>query len=382
LDLNEEQNMSVLVVVTSNDRLGGTGRSTGLWAEELAQPYKVLSAAGIDFEIASPRGGTPPVDEISLGPQFLSAEVKEFLDDPAVQKRLAASRRLADVRDNDYDGIFIVGGFGVMWDLVGDPDLGALLARHAGRQDPIAAVCHAPAALAQVTLPDGSNLVAGRPVTGFSTDEENAVALGVPGLGTVEDALRQAGGAYVKAAEDFAPHVISDGHLHTGQNPNSSELLARTFVADLRRPTARELLLDWLLNYRDIDHAVSLFAEYGVIELPYLTSVGIKARYHGRAEIREFFELLLTIYPDWGFTREDITILIDTPDQVFAEYVTRPTAADTGRRIVHLFMGRVVARDGKIVLAREGLNTVAAAQALLPGGVADLPAPGFEVLSY
>jgi putative intracellular protease/amidase len=374
--------MSVLMVVTSNERLGGTGRSTGLWAEELAQPYKILAEAGIDFEIASPKGGTPPVDEISLAPQFLTAEVKDFLDDPAVQQRLASTRRLAEVRDTDYDGIFIVGGFGVMWDLVDDPDLRALLARHADRDAPIAAVCHAPAALAKVTLTDGRNLVAGRPVTGFSTDEENAVALGVPDLATVEDVLREAGGVYRKAADDFAPHVVSDGHLHTGQNPNSSELLARTFVADLRRPTAKDLLLDWLLNYRDIDHAVSLFAADAAVELPYLTSVGIKARYQGHAEIREFFELLLQIYPDWGFAREDITVLIDTPDQVFAEYVTRPTAAATGRRIVHLFMGRVEARAGKIVLAREGLNTVAAAQALLPGGVAELPAPTAEVRSY
>jgi hypothetical protein len=145
---------------------------------------------------------------------------------------------------------------------------------------------------------------------------------------------------------------------------------------------AKATLLKFLAVYRNTEEAAAMFAEDGAFELPYLTSVGIQARYVGRQEVKRFLDLVLELYPDMSFNPEDIHVLIDTPDQAFAEYVARPTAAATGRRIIHLFMGRIVVQRGEIRLLREGLNTVAAAQALLPGGPAEISVPDGVVKSF
>jgi ketosteroid isomerase-like protein len=142
------------------------------------------------------------------------------------------------------------------------------------------------------------------------------------------------------------------------------------------------VLLEYLLAFPDPDKASSLFADDGVFELPYLVSVGIEPRAEGRENIRRFISGVLDLYPDFRFEAKDVTVLIDTPTQAFAEYVAHPTAAATGRRVHHLLMGRIVVENGEIKLLREALNTVATAQALLPGGAADLPAPGMEISSF
>ena len=144
----------------------------------------------------------------------------------------------------------------------------------------------------------------------------------------------------------------------------------------------QRLLLEYLLAFQDPEKASSLFAEDGVFELPYLVSVGLEGRQQGRANIRDFIAAVLDLYPDFSFDAEDISVLIDTPTQAFAEYIAHPTAAATGRHVHHLLMGRIVVENGQITLLREALNTVATAQALLPGGAADLPAPGTEIRSY
>jgi uncharacterized protein len=142
------------------------------------------------------------------------------------------------------------------------------------------------------------------------------------------------------------------------------------------------LLLEYLLAFQDPEKASSLFAEDGVFELPYLVSVGVKPRAEGRDNIRDFISGVLDLYPDFKFDARDVTVLIDTPTQAFAEYVTHPTAAATGRQVHHLLMGRIVTENGQIKLLREALNTVATAQALLPSGAADLPAPVKEISSF
>jgi uncharacterized protein len=142
------------------------------------------------------------------------------------------------------------------------------------------------------------------------------------------------------------------------------------------------LLLEYLLAFHDPEKASSFFADDGVFELPYLASVGIEPRHEGPNSIQGFISGVLDLYPDFRFDAKDVTVLIDTPTQAFAEYVAHPTAAATGRQVHHLLMGRVVAENGKIKLLREALNTVAVAQALLPGGAADLPAPGKEISSF
>ena len=144
----------------------------------------------------------------------------------------------------------------------------------------------------------------------------------------------------------------------------------------------RRLLLEYLRAFPDPDKAASLFAQDGAFELPYLVSVGVQPRAEGRDDIRDFISGVLELYPDFAFAAEDVTVLIDTPSQAFAEYVAHPTAAATGRKVHHLLMGRIVVENGQIKLLREALNTLATAQALLPGGAADVPAPGKEISSF
>jgi len=142
------------------------------------------------------------------------------------------------------------------------------------------------------------------------------------------------------------------------------------------------VLLKYLAAFPDAERASLLFADDGVFELPYLVSVGIEPRARGPEEIRRFIAGVAELYPDFTFDANDVRVLIDTPTQAFAEYVSHPTAAATGRRVHHLLMGRIVVENGEIKLLREALNTVATAQALLPGGAADLASPGMEIRSY
>ena len=144
----------------------------------------------------------------------------------------------------------------------------------------------------------------------------------------------------------------------------------------------QRVLLDYLLAFHDPEKASSFFADDGALELPYLVSLGLTPRAEGREKVRDLISAVLELYPDFKFDAKDVTVLIDTPTQAFAEYVAHPTAAATGRQVHHLLMGRAVVENGRIKLLREALNTLAAAQALLPGGAADVPAPGMEVKSF
>ena len=144
---------------------------------------------------------------------------------------------------------------------------------------------------------------------------------------------------------------------------------------------AQHLLQDLLSVIPSGHKASAFFADDGVLELPFLHSVGMPTRYQGRTQIRDFYEGIRSIFPDFEFKPHDTRILITTPNQVFAEYMAHTTAAGTGRLVHHLFAGRLVAEGGKIKLLRESLNVAAAAQSLNPKGAADLPPPGVEVFS-
>ena len=144
---------------------------------------------------------------------------------------------------------------------------------------------------------------------------------------------------------------------------------------------AKTLLLDFLAAVTNGTDAGALFTEDGAVELPFLYSVGIPWRHEGRQAIRELQAFLGELYEGFGFPPEDTTVLIDTPEQVFAEYMAKPTVRATGRTIHHLFAARVVAENGLIKLVRESLNPFAAAQGILPGGVKDLPDPQSVVFS-
>ena len=224
--------MRIVMVLTSHDRLGDTGRKTGFWLEEFAAPYYVFRDAGAEVTLASPKGGQPPLDPKSDAPDGQTDATRRFKQDAAAQAALGATVKLADVRPDDQDAVFYPGGHGPLWDLAEDAHSIALIESFWQAGKPVGAVCHAPAVLRRVTV-DGKPLVKGRRVTGFSNTEEAAVELTkvVPFL--VEDELKRLGGHYEKAA-DWQSFAIVDGKLVTGQNPASSEAAAMELVKLLR----------------------------------------------------------------------------------------------------------------------------------------------------
>ena len=224
--------MRVLMVLTSHDRLGDTGEKTGFWLEEFAAPYYRLLDAGVELTLASPAGGQPPLDPKSSQPDAQTDATRRFDADPDAQGLLADTAKLSEVSAEDYDGVFYPGGHGPLWDLAVDVDSIALIEEFMGQSKPVAAVCHAPGVLVNVTSANGDPLVKGRHVTGFSNSEEAAVGLTdvVPFL--LEDRLQALGGNY-SAGEDWQPHAVVDGQLVTGQNPGSSELVADKLLTAL-----------------------------------------------------------------------------------------------------------------------------------------------------
>jgi putative intracellular protease/amidase len=224
-----ENDMKVLMVLTSHDQLGNTGRKTGFWLEELAAPYYTFKDAGAEIVLASPQGGQPPLDPKSNEPANQTDETHRFENDAAAKAQLAATVRLDSVSQADFDTVFYPGGHGPLWDLAEDSHSIALIQSFIAAGKPVALVCHAPGVLRHVTTPDGKPLVEGKKVTGFTNSEEAAVGLTeiVPFL--VEDELKAKGGIYSKI-EDWAPYVVTDGLLITGQNPASSSSAAATLM--------------------------------------------------------------------------------------------------------------------------------------------------------
>ena len=221
--------MNILIVLTSHDTLGDTGRKTGFWLEEFAAPYYVFVDAGAKVALASPAGGQPPLDPKSDEPDAQTEATRRFRQDPDAQRLLAATRPLADVQAADYDAVFVPGGHGPMEDLAVDADAGALLIAADEAQLPLGIVCHGPAILLAANNSDGVNAFAGRTVTGFSNAEEEQAGLADKAPWLLQDRLTQAG-FKVTLAEPWTVHIETDGNLLTGQNPASSESLARTLL--------------------------------------------------------------------------------------------------------------------------------------------------------
>jgi len=225
--------MKVLIVLTSHSELGDTGKKTGFWVEEFAAPYYELADAGAEITLTSPKGGQPPIDPSS---QLAAAQTKfthRFDKDGPLKQKLAHTLKLSDVNASDYDAVFYPGGHGPLWDLTKDTNSVALIEAFLQQGKPVAFVCHAPCALLNVKLPDGSLLLNGKNVTGFSDTEEAAVKLTkvVPFL--LEDELNKAGGHYSKGS-DWGVYVQTDGLLITGQNPASSAEAAKVLLKLLK----------------------------------------------------------------------------------------------------------------------------------------------------
>jgi putative intracellular protease/amidase len=221
--------MKILMVLTSHDELGNTGRKTGFWLEELAAPYYAFKDAGAEIVLASPLGGQPPLDPKSNEPSFQTDQTRRFEADTDAKAQLAQTVRLDSVAQSDFDTVFYPGGHGPLWDLAEDKASIALIESFIAAGKPIALVCHAPGVLRHTKAADGRPLVAGKKVTGFANSEEEGVGLTevVPFL--VEDVLKANGGLYSKG-DDWASYVVTDGLLITGQNPASSAEAARLLL--------------------------------------------------------------------------------------------------------------------------------------------------------
>lgn len=231
--LLENKAMKVVMILTSHDQLGDTGRKTGFWLEELAAPYYVFKKAGYEITLASPDGGQPPLDPKSNEPDFQTEDTRRFEADAEAREALANTVKLADISQADFDTVFYPGGHGPMWDLAESPVSAALIESFLSADKPVALVCHAPGVLRHVKTPNGRPLVEGKKVTGFTNSEEAAVGLTdvVPFL--VEEELQAKGGIYSKGP-DWGPYFVQDGLLITGQNPASSAPAAERLVEVLK----------------------------------------------------------------------------------------------------------------------------------------------------
>ena len=225
--------MKILMVLTSHDKLGDTGKKTGFWVEEFAAPYYVLSDAGAEITLASPKGGHPPIDPSSTTEDAQTDATRRFDKDDDLQKKLSMTKKLDEIDASDYDGVFYPGGHGPLWDLANDLKSISLIEEFNNQMKPMAFVCHAPGVLANVE-DHKKPLVRGKNVTGFTNSEEEAVGLTnvVPFL--VEDKMNQLGGNYSKG-DDWSSYVLVDGKLITGQNPASSEKAARELLRLLQK---------------------------------------------------------------------------------------------------------------------------------------------------
>ena len=225
--------MKILMILTSHDQLGDTGKKTGFWLEEFAAPYFALKDAGAEIVLASPKGGQPPLDPKSDDADAQTDDTRRFKADPEAQTALATTVELASVEAADFDAVFYPGGHGPLWDLAEDAKSIRLIEAFVAADKPVAAVCHAPGVFRNVKAADGEPLVKGRTVAGFTNSEEDAVGLTdvVPFL--VEDMLKASGGLYAKGP-DWGSFVQVDGKLITGQNPASSGEAAEALLAVLR----------------------------------------------------------------------------------------------------------------------------------------------------
>jgi len=230
--MTKAANNKILMILTSHSALGNTGEKTGFWVEEFAAPYYVFADAGAEITLASPAGGQPPIDPKSKSPDFQTPSTQRFDDDAPLQGKLANTLKLSEVQAADYDAVFYPGGHGPLWDLTDNQYSILLIEEFIATQKPVAAVCHASAALLNAKDGSGNPIVHNRTITGFSNTEEDAVQLTdvVPFL--LEDELKKKGGDYQKGI-DWNAFAVQDGLLITGQNPASSEATANKLMIEL-----------------------------------------------------------------------------------------------------------------------------------------------------
>lgn len=225
LTAQSERKLKILIVLTSHDQLGSTGKKTGFWIEEFATPYYYFIDNNIDVVVASPKGGQAPIDPKSNDPSYQTESTKRYFKDPVSQKVLAQTKKLSQVDEKEFDAVFYPGGHGPMWDLANDKYSMALIQSFYKSSKPIAFVCHGSAALVNVKDDKGDYLIAGKKITSFCNTEEEAVQLTKVVPFSLEDKLKERGAVYEKGA-DWSSFTVTDGLLLTGQNPQSSHMVA------------------------------------------------------------------------------------------------------------------------------------------------------------
>jgi putative intracellular protease/amidase len=224
----------VLMVLTSHDAMGVSGKKTGNWFDEVATPYYKFKEAGFDVTIATPKGGAAPIDPFSHDDLFMTENTRKFLTDASAQRALANTVKFNEIDVNDYAGVFFPGGYGQLWDLASDSKVIRSIERWIAEKIPVAMVCHAPAILRDAKKPNGEPLVKGLNVTGFTDAEDDELDLSRHLLFSLERALILNGANFKRSSKNWVPNVVEDGALMTGQNPASAAPLADALVARLR----------------------------------------------------------------------------------------------------------------------------------------------------
>jgi putative intracellular protease/amidase len=235
------KSIKVLFVATSHDKMGDTNYRTGVWLEELAAPYYVFTEAGFELTIASPGGGPVPLDPKSESIIMATQRTKRFLKDEEAMNFLADSIPLEKIKADDFDAVFLPGGHGPMWDIADNKTVKQLLEAFNSENKPVASVCHGVVGLLALQNANGELLIKGRQLTGFSNSEEESAGLTkvVPFL--LETKLLSLGAVYSKRA-NYVSYVVTDGNIITGQNPASSEEVAKKIVALLREAKQKPML--------------------------------------------------------------------------------------------------------------------------------------------
>ncbi|HYD58857.1 MAG TPA: type 1 glutamine amidotransferase domain-containing protein [Noviherbaspirillum sp.] len=224
----------ILVITTSNAVMGNTGKPTGIWAEELAVPYYAFIDAGFDVEIASPKGGAIPFDPSSIKqPGQNDPEVERLLADETVQEKIKSTRIAAELDASAFDAVFFPGGHGTMWDLPHDAGVTRTVETAFARGKLIGAVCHGPAGLVSAKRGDGRSIVEGMRINSFTDAEEKEVGLIDVVPFRLESRLRELGGRFEDTG-NWQPFAVRDGQLVTGQNPQSSALVAQKLIEALQ----------------------------------------------------------------------------------------------------------------------------------------------------
>ncbi len=215
----------VLLIMSSYDDMGISGKQTGTWFTELAAPYYILTDAGYEVVFASPDGGEAPIDLLSMKVPFTTEYTDKFLNDPVALFAAKHTRKLRNIDYNTFDAVFFPGGYGLLTDLASDQFVVKLIKDFYETNRPIAMVCHAPAILRDVKLSNGKFLVEGKNLTGFKDAEDAEIELDKHLLFSLEQELKGRGANY-KSVANWEPNVVVDGALMTGQSPASAAPLA------------------------------------------------------------------------------------------------------------------------------------------------------------